>query len=35
MCKGVKEFIDKNSYPDNEDIQKYLDILMFFDKNVV
>jgi hypothetical protein len=29
----LTDLIDKKTHPDNEDIQKYLDILIFFQKN--
>jgi hypothetical protein len=29
----LTDLIDKKTYPDNKDIQKYLDILIFFQKN--
>ena len=32
---SLTDLIDKNTYPDNEDIQKYLTILILFQKNSV
>ena len=31
----LTDLIDKKTYPDNKDIQKYLDILIFFQKNAI
>jgi hypothetical protein len=33
QISALTDLIDKKTYPDNKDIQKYLDILIFFQKN--
>jgi hypothetical protein len=35
QISALTDLINKKTYPDNEDIQKYLDILIFFQKNTI